>query len=102
MARVFRNEGFMVGYSEWRGNPLWVTYHLRPISKMKKLKRPSRFKTDWRSFRRVSHNDYLKSGYDRGHMAPNYAISNVYGREGQLDTFVMSNITPQCRVIASK
>jgi len=93
--RVFRNEGFMVGYSEWRGNPLWVTYHLHPIDKKKKLKRPSRFKTDWRSFRRVSHNDYLKSGYDRGHMAPNYAISNVYGREGQLDTFVMTNITPQ-------
>jgi len=93
--RVFRNEGFMVGYSEWRGNPLWVTYHLRPISKTKKLKRPSRFKTDWRSFRRVSHDDYRKSGYDRGHMAPNYAISNVYGRAGQLDTFVMTNITPQ-------
>jgi len=73
----------MVGYSEWRGNPLWVTYHLCPISKTKKLKRPSLFKTDWRSFRRVSHEDYRKSGYDSGHMTPNYAISNVYGREGQ-------------------
>ncbi|MBL1352071.1 MAG: DNA/RNA non-specific endonuclease [Zetaproteobacteria bacterium] len=93
--RVFRNEGFMVGYSEWRGNPLWVTYHLRPIGKKKTLKRPSRFQSDWRSIRRVSHDDYLKSGYDRGHMAPNYAISNIYGRPGQLDTFVMTNITPQ-------
>jgi len=93
--RVFRSEGFMVGYSEWRQNPLWVTYHLTPIHKNKKLKRPSGFKVDERSLRRVKHNDYLHSGYDRGHMAPNYAISNLYGRKGQLDTFVMTNITPQ-------
>ncbi|MDQ6994780.1 MAG: DNA/RNA non-specific endonuclease [Mariprofundaceae bacterium] len=92
---IFRNEGYMVGYSEWRENPLWVTYHLKPILKKKKLKRPSRFKEDYRSLRRVNHNDYLNSGYDRGHMAPNYAISNIYGREGQLDTFLMTNITPQ-------
>jgi endonuclease G len=93
--RIFRNEGFMVGYSEWRENPLWVTYHLSPISKRTHLKRPSGFRVDERSLRRVSHQDYTGSGYDRGHMAPNYAISNNYGREGQLDTFMMTNITPQ-------
>ncbi len=95
MTRVFRNHGFMVGYSEWRENPLWVVYHLRPIDQKVHLKRPSRFQEDWRSLRRVSHDDYRRSGYDRGHMAPNYAIANLYGREGQLDTFVMTNITPQ-------
>jgi len=93
--RIFRNEGFMLGYSEWRKNPLWVTYHLQPITKKKKLKRPSRFKEDFRTITRVNHDDYRNSGFDRGHMAPNYAISNLYGREGQLDSFLMSNITPQ-------
>ncbi len=93
--RVFRSDGFLLGYSEWRANPLWVSYHLTPIGKKTHLKRPSRFQVDNRSLRRVAHDDYLRSGYDRGHMAPNYAISNLYGRSAQHDTFVMTNITPQ-------
>jgi len=93
--RIFRNDGFMLGYSEWRKDPLWVTYHLTPITKKKHFKRPSRFSSDIRSLMRVNHDDYLKSGYDRGHMAPNYAISNLYGKSGQRDTFLMTNITPQ-------
>ena len=35
------------------------------------------------------------SGYDRGHMAPNYAIAVCYGPQAQLETFLMSNIIPQ-------
>jgi endonuclease G len=60
-----------------------------------KLKRPSRFTADWRGINRVSHDDYTGSGYDRGHMAPNHAISTLYGRDGQIDSFLMTNITPQ-------
>jgi endonuclease G len=59
------------------------------------LKRPNRFETDWRGINRVSHDSFKKSGYDRGHMAPNYAMSHLYGREGQADSFLMTNITPQ-------
>jgi endonuclease G len=29
--RVFRNNGFIVGYSDIRGNPLWVEYALTPF-----------------------------------------------------------------------
>lgn len=94
--RVFRNEAFMLGYSDLRGNPLWVVYKLAPVAEDAAYhKRPSRFSEDWRTLNRVSHEDYLKSGYDRGHMAPNYAISRLYGKRAQLDTFLMSNITPQ-------
>jgi len=94
--RTLRNEGFMVGYSDLRGNPLWVVYGLTPPSPdAPRLKRPSRFATDWRGINRVSHDDYTGSGYDRGHMAPNHAISVVYGQGGQADTFLMTNITPQ-------
>jgi len=28
-------------------------------------------------------------------MAPNYAISTLYGKSSQLDSFLMTNITPQ-------
>lgn len=93
---VLRNDGFMVGYSELRGNPLWVIYHLTPIAAdAPRLKRPQRFDNDWRSLARIGHDDYSGSGFDRGHLAPNYAISRLYGHSGQLDTFRMTNITPQ-------
>jgi len=93
--RILRNHGFILGYSDLRGNPLWVEYALTPETNMPALKRPHRFETDWRSINRVSHDSYQNSGYDRGHLAPNYAISHLYGRAGQADSFLMTNVTPQ-------
>jgi endonuclease G len=94
--RTFRNHGFIVGYSDIRGNPLWVEYALTPVDEsIPSLPRPTRFKTDSRAINRVKHDDYTKSGYDRGHNAPNYAMSHLYGKEGQLDSFLMTNISPQ-------
>ncbi len=93
--RTFRNDGFMLGYSDLRGNPLWVMYQLTPLSQIQNLPRPGRFSEDWRSLNRIKHEDYTGSGYDRGHLAPNHAISQLYGKQAQLDTFLMTNITPQ-------
>lgn len=39
--------------------------------------------------------DYTRTGYDRGHCAPNYAIAVCYGSEAQKETFLMTNILPQ-------
>ena len=93
--RIFRNHGFILGYSDLRGNPLWVEYALTPEANTPSLKRPNRFETDWRSINRVSHDSYQNSSYDRGHMAPNFAMSHLYGRAGQADSFLMTNVTPQ-------
>ncbi|HCT98508.1 MAG TPA: endonuclease [Methylococcaceae bacterium] len=94
--RIFRNNGFIVGYSDWRGNPLWVEYALTPVDENQPhLKRLAHFQTDWRSFNRVTHDDYTKSGFDRGHNAPNHAMSMLYGRYGQADSFLMTNVSPQ-------
>ncbi len=94
--RILRNHGFILGYSDLRGNPLWVEYALNTdATNTPSLKRPGHFETDWRSINRISHDSYQKSGYDRGHMAPNYAMSHLYGKEGQADSFLMTNITPQ-------
>lgn len=84
----------MLEYSEKLQNPLWVTYKVTE-KKQRSGKRPSGFTQDWRSIASVSHQDYTGSGYDRGHMAPNYLIASRYGRSAQLDTFKMTNITPQ-------
>jgi len=93
--KVLKNQGFVVGYSDTRKNPLWVAYRILKIESPTTHKRPSRFKVDNRTAARVSHNDYTRSGYDRGHMAPNYAIATRYGGDAQLETFLMSNICPQ-------
>ncbi|WP_232470532.1 MULTISPECIES: DNA/RNA non-specific endonuclease [Methylococcus] len=93
---VLRNHGFMLGYSELRGNPLWVTFTLRPVVHSGETHpRPRHFRTDWRNLTRVSPDDYTRSGYDRGHMAPNHAMDLLFGRPGQLDSFLMTNVVPQ-------
>jgi len=94
VSHILRKEGFMLEYSEGLKNPLWVTYKVG-LPKYDSGKRPSRFQSDWRSWSRVTHDDYTNSGYDRGHMAPNYVIATRYGRTAQMDTFLMTNITPQ-------
>jgi len=94
-ATIIENTGFTIGYSDQRMNPLWVAYRVYPVDDPVSGKRPSKFKVDQRTESKISHKDYTHSGYDRGHMAPNYAIATRYGREAQLQTFLMSNICPQ-------
>ena len=94
MSHILRNEGFMLEYSETLQNPVWVVYKVTQ-KRYPSGKRPSGFSKDWRSLASVGHDDYTGSGYDRGHMAPNYVIATRYGREAQKDTFLMTNITPQ-------
>ena len=93
--KILENEGFVVGYCERRKNPAWVCYRIFRDAIEKGPKRPSRFSVDDRTKARVSHDDYTRSGYDRGHMAPNWAIALRYGEEAQKQTFLMSNIVPQ-------
>lgn len=94
--RIFRNEAYIVGYSDIRGNPLWVIYKLKQVSpNAPHLKRPDNFSMDIRNFTLIKSSDYTNSGYDRGHMAPNHAISVLYGKTAQEETFLMTNITPQ-------
>lgn len=87
--------GFEIAYDEQRGNPAWVAYRITLDEWDEEWKRPARFSVDEATVARISHQDYTNSGYDRGHMAPNEAISESYGREAQLQTFLMSNVVPQ-------
>lgn len=48
---------------------------------------------------RARTNSKRTSGYDRGHLAPNYAIATRYGATAQRETFLMSNITPQLHAL---
>lgn len=90
-----QNPGFVVGYNEWYRLPLWVAFRARPVGSGSSGPRPEGFEVDARTLVRVSAADYRRGDYDRGHMAPNYLISRLYGRDAQRATFYMSNIAPQ-------
>ena len=92
--RVLRNDGFLVGWSDIRVNPLWVSYLLHEVDDPSAGPRPG-FRRDWRTLWPIAADSYSGSGYDRGHLAPNYAIAVVHGREAQQQSFLMSNISPQ-------
>lgn len=84
---------FKIGFSPRLRHPVWCAYHVTKDAK---------FVTDRRNFARDKSvpaapkpSDYERSGYDRGHMAPNHAIVSRYGEEAQKKTFLMSNIAPQ-------
>lgn len=93
--KILKNEGFMVGYSDDMCNPLWVAYRIFDVPKLESGERRSHFTYDRRTQARVTHDDYTHSGYDRGHMAPNFGIATRYGRDAQIETFTMSNVIPQ-------
>lgn len=92
--RVLRNDGYLLGWSDVRVNALWVSYLLQAVEDPYAGPRPS-FRRDWRTLWPVGTDSYFGSGYDRGHLAPNYAIAAVHGLEAQEQTFLMSNMAPQ-------
>lgn len=87
--------GFAVGYGEWLRNPLWVSWEV-PATPLHPLrKRPGYFSCARGTLAQVCSDDYRGSGFDRGHLAPNYAMSRLYGKAAQVASFSMANITPQ-------
>ena len=92
--RVVDRGEFVIGWSDSLRHPVWVAYHVVKDAKHKAGKRPG-FVKDASLPAAPAPADYTKSGYDRGHMAPNYAIATRYGTEAQKKTFAMSNVAPQ-------
>lgn len=94
--RVLKNTGYVVGYSDTMESPVWVAYRMwDPGHPLVAPPRPRSFAVDHRTEARVRPDEYTGSGYDRGHMAPNYAIGTRFGAAAQTETFLMSNVIPQ-------
>ncbi len=93
--RVLVNSGYVVGYSDALGNPLWAAYRMNDAHVRDAAPRPDAFMVDSRTLARIAPDVYNRSGYDRGHLAPNHAIAIRYGPQAQEETFLMSNIAPQ-------
>ena len=93
--QVLTNIGYVVAYDNARKDPVWVCYRLFKVSDLRPPPRPKGFSADTRTRAKVSTKDYIGSGFDRGHNAPNRAIGVCYGDQAQLQTFLMSNILPE-------
>jgi len=94
----FVNKGYSVGYDDSLPSPRWSSYRVFPYKDVH-LERPSTFRSDVRTTARVTTTEFVRSGYDRGHLSPNYAISVCYGEEAQKETFLLSNIVPQVHAL---
>lgn len=94
--RTLYNTAYTVGYCDALANPAWVGYRVFDVKgNPRPPRRPESFFVDPRTAARVEPGDYVASGYDRGHMAPNYAIGTRFGAAAQEETFKMSNVCPQ-------
>jgi len=98
------NIGYVVGYCETKKNPLWVTYRVSPVAGLDNMRpgRPTKyFRSDPRTQAQALHRYYTNSGYNRAHLAPNYAIATRYGEQAQRETFIMSNVVPKTTTLNS-
>ncbi len=95
--QVLTNQGYALGYDDGIQDPLWVETRFFSVSNPVSEKRPPTFSPDDRvpAEDRIETSYYARSGYDRGHMAPNWGVSICYGRDAQLETFRLTNVIPQ-------
>lgn len=89
-------DGFAVLYSGISRTPIWSAEHLTKerIAQAKTLAREDSFHSESRlpHQARAELSDYTRSGFDRGHLAPNGDMAN---KSQQFDSFSLANIAPQ-------
>ena len=87
---------FGVMHSGVTRTPLWSAEHLVAdnIDSAQHLSRENSFHTETQlpPGQRAELSDYARSGYDRGHMAPN---GDMPDRESQHESFTLANMVPQ-------
>lgn len=92
---VLDRRGYALGYSEKHEQPLWVTYRLTAAEAgSKTADRSDDFRVDpYISTGSARAEDYAKSGYDRGHLAP--AADMAWSEKAMSESFYFSNMSPQ-------
>eukprot|EP01034_Spumella_vulgaris_P047050 gene47050-58705_t len=87
---------FGVMHSGITRTPLWSAEHLTSgnVEQARELDRENSFHPEPRLTRseRAELSDYARSGFDRGHMAPN---GDMPDRATQRDSFTLANMVPQ-------
>ncbi|EDV22538.1 uncharacterized protein TRIADDRAFT_58868 [Trichoplax adhaerens] len=87
---------FITGYSNTYRVPIFTGYHLTDVETLRPLSRKDCFRRDIRlniATQASNCSNYYRSGYNRGHLAPNGGLS--FDLEAQGNSFLLSNIAPQ-------
>ena len=93
-SQVIEHVGYTVSYNEQRRNPNWVAYELTAEEASGSEPRGNDFVPDPMVIgRQANDNDYKKSGWDRGHLAP--AADMKWSAQAMEESFYLSNISPQ-------
>jgi endonuclease G, mitochondrial len=91
---VITHTGFALVYSEPHEQARWVAYEITLPELQKVASRTDRFMPDPKiRTGSAEDKDYLRSGYDRGHLAP--AADMAWSEEAMRESFYFSNISPQ-------
>lgn len=93
--QVIRHEGYTVSYNSDYRLPNWVAYELTgQEAKSNKAQRSNKFVPDPDvKGASAGNEDYTRTGYDRGHMAP--AGDMKWSLKAMRESFYLSNICPQ-------
>ena len=90
---IVHHVGYSVSYNHKFKQANWVAYQLTALETVKVVDRQNKFKADPLIYETNLAIDYLKSGYDRGHLAP--SADMTYSESSMLESFYYSNMSPQ-------
>ena len=100
---IINRTGYTLSYNQYYKNPNWVAWELTREETKGETERYDRFMPDPDLPElRVVHKDYTKSGYDRGHMAPSFYMSNICPQVGNLNRGDWNDLEELCRDWADK
>jgi DNA/RNA endonuclease G (NUC1) len=98
--QILVNHGYVAGFSPDRLQPLWAAYRVAHADRSVDYDRPHVYYADERldEDHRLGPETFGKKDgvqYNVGHMVPNEVINVQFGRLAQMETFFMSNMSPQ-------
>lgn len=94
--QIIQHTNFTLSYSEKDEQAEWVAYQLTNAELRNEAEREDNFREDPKVLTgSASLNDYRRSGYDRGHLAP--AGDMGFSENAMSESFYMSNMSPQDR-----
>lgn len=98
--QILVNHGYVVGFCPDRLQPAWSAYRVAFADKDVDYDRPLMYYDDLRldEAHRIGRRTFGKIGgiqLNVGHMSPNEVINRQFGRLAQMETFLMSNMSPQ-------
>ena len=98
--QILVNQGYVVGFCPARLQPAWSAYRVAHAEDDVDYERPLMYYDDNRldEVCRIGRKTFGKIGgvqLNVGHMTPNEVINRQFGRLAQMETFLMSNMSPQ-------